>query len=41
VAAVNSIRRLKTLADSLDAQVWLTHDPHDWAKFPHAPGHLE
>lgn len=39
--AVDSIRRLKTIADGAGARVWLTHDPDDWAELPHAPGHLD
>jgi N-acyl homoserine lactone hydrolase len=37
IAAVDSIRRLKLLADSLGARVWISHDADDWAEFPHAP----
>jgi len=40
VAAVASIRRIKLLADSLDATVWITHDANDWAELPHAPAFL-
>ena len=29
--SVQSIRRLKQIANSLDAMVWITHDPTDWA----------
>ncbi|MGH6644243.1 MAG: N-acyl homoserine lactonase family protein, partial [Bradyrhizobium sp.] len=35
--AVQSIRRLKQLADSTQATVWISHDPDDWAQFRHAP----
>ncbi len=35
--AVRSIRRLKLIRESADAIVWITHDPEDWAEFPHAP----
>jgi len=36
-ASVRSLRRLKLLRDSADATVWITHDPEDWAEYPHAP----
>ena len=35
--AVQSIRRLKQIARGLDAMVWMTHDPSDWAEYRHAP----
>jgi N-acyl homoserine lactone hydrolase len=31
--AVRSIRRLRTVAEALDARVWVNHDPTDWARF--------
>lgn len=35
--SVRSIRKLKQLAHSLDAPIWMLHDPEDWAEFKHAP----
>jgi N-acyl homoserine lactone hydrolase len=35
--SVQSIRRLKQIAKSLDALVWMTHDPTDWTEYKHAP----
>lgn len=35
--AVQSLRRLKMLTESNDANVWISHDPEDWAQFGHAP----
>lgn len=31
--AVRSIQRLRTVAEALDAAVWVNHDPEDWARF--------
>lgn len=31
--AVQSVRRLRQLQSSLDAQVWIAHDPEDWQMF--------
>jgi N-acyl homoserine lactone hydrolase len=39
--SVQSIRRLKQIAKALNAQVWMTHDPSDWAEFKHAPAFYE
>jgi hypothetical protein len=35
--ATQSIFRLRALRDSLGARIWVSHDPEDWAEFPHAP----
>ena len=35
--SVQSIRRLKRLEESLQATLWISHDPEDWAAFRHAP----
>jgi N-acyl homoserine lactone hydrolase len=35
--AVRSIRKLKQAARSLNADIWMLHDPEDWARFKHAP----
>lgn len=39
--AVQSLRRIKYLTESLEATVWISHDPDDWAEFAHAPGYHE
>lgn len=38
-AAVTSLRRLRGIAESHDAEVWVAHDPDDWAHFG-APGEI-
>lgn len=38
--AVTSIRRLRQIADSRGADVWIAHDPEDWRAFA-APGCFE
>ena len=38
-AASASLRRLDALARELDAEVWVGHDPDDWARFG-APGRV-
>lgn len=35
--AIQSLQRLKTIRESADATVWITHDPDDWTDFAHAP----
>lgn len=40
-ASVASIRRLRRLRDSLEATVWISHDPEDWADLEHAPASYE
>lgn len=32
-SALRSLRRLKRLAEAEQAQVWIAHDPEDWARF--------
>jgi len=39
--ALRSLRKLKYLKESLDATIWISHDPDDWAEFAHAPGYYE
>ena len=39
--SVQSIRRLRQIARGLDAMVWITHDPADWAEYRHAPEFYE
>lgn len=41
VESLRSIRRLQLIRDSADATIWITHDPEDWAQFPHAPACFE
>lgn len=36
-ASVGSIKRLQHIAEACDANVWIAHDPEDWARFKHAP----
>jgi N-acyl homoserine lactone hydrolase len=33
--AVDSLRRIKQIRDKGEAQVWVMHDPEDWAELPH------
>lgn len=35
--AVDSIRRLRQISIANDADVWIAHDPDDWAQRSHAP----
>jgi N-acyl homoserine lactone hydrolase len=35
--SVRSIKRLQQIADAHQAEVWIGHDPVDWARFKHAP----
>ena len=39
--SVQSIRRLRQLAHSHDAMVWILHDPEDWAEYRHAPEYYD
>ena len=39
--SVKSIRRLRQLVRSLDAMLWLAHDPTDWSEYKHAPDFYE
>lgn len=41
VAASDSIRRLKNMQESGDVRLIISHDPEDWAEFPHAPVAIE
>ena len=41
VASLNSIRRVKALRIALEAEIWISHDPEDWAQFAHAPTALD
>jgi glyoxylase-like metal-dependent hydrolase (beta-lactamase superfamily II) len=38
---IQSIRLLRMLRDTQNAQVWINHDRHDWAMMPHAPKYIE
>ena len=38
-AAADSLRRLDALATDLNAEVWVGHDPEDWARFG-GPGRI-
>jgi N-acyl homoserine lactone hydrolase len=39
--ATLSLKRIKAIRDLQDATVWISHDPEDWAEFPHAPKAIE
>ena len=39
--SVQSIRRLRQIVNGLDAMLWVTHDPVDWAEYKHAPAFYE
>jgi glyoxylase-like metal-dependent hydrolase (beta-lactamase superfamily II) len=34
-----SLRKVKHLAERLDAEVFLTHDMEEWESYKHAPDH--
>jgi glyoxylase-like metal-dependent hydrolase (beta-lactamase superfamily II) len=36
-----SLRRLILIRDAWDAQIWVGHDPEDWAAWPHSPQFVE
>ncbi len=36
-----TIRRLQAIKEREEAIVWVSHDPQDWAEFPHAPAFLD
>jgi N-acyl homoserine lactone hydrolase len=36
-----SLRRLILIRDAWDAQIWVGHDPEDWATWPHSPQFVE
>ncbi|HKD67041.1 MAG TPA: N-acyl homoserine lactonase family protein [Candidatus Binataceae bacterium] len=40
-AAVLSMQRLKAIRDLQEAALIISHDPEDWAEFPHAPAPIE
>lgn len=39
--AAQSIYKLRALRESLQARIWVSHDPEDWAELPHAPRPIE
>ena len=39
--ASESIARLKRIQDLGEAKLWISHDPEDWAEFPHSPTAIE
>jgi N-acyl homoserine lactone hydrolase len=39
--ATLSLKRLKAIRDLQEATIWISHDPQDWAEFPHAPTAIE
>jgi N-acyl homoserine lactone hydrolase len=36
---VSSLHRLRAVAGEHDAEIWVAHDPDDWARFG-APGEI-
>lgn len=38
---IQSIRLLQMLRTAHDAQIWINHDPQDWAMMPHAPQSID
>lgn len=36
-AAVQSLQRIKRIAEAEEASVWISHDPDDWEQYKHAP----
>jgi N-acyl homoserine lactone hydrolase len=36
-AAITTLKRIKRMAESEELQVWINHDPDDWAQYQHAP----
>ena len=41
IQAVLSLKRLKAIRDLHEATLIISHDPEDWAEFPHAPAPIE
>jgi N-acyl homoserine lactone hydrolase len=41
LSAVESLRRIKRIAEAEEASIWITHDPDDWSEYAHAPGYYE
>jgi N-acyl homoserine lactone hydrolase len=41
VQSTLSLKRLKAIRDMHEATIWISHDPEDWADFPHAPKAIE
>jgi N-acyl homoserine lactone hydrolase len=41
LSAVTTLKRIKRMAESEEATVWITHDPEDWAEYQHAPSCYE
>lgn len=39
--AVLSLKKIKAIRDLHEAKIWISHDPEDWAEFPHAPKAIE
>ncbi|WP_375474733.1 N-acyl homoserine lactonase family protein [uncultured Jatrophihabitans sp.] len=40
-SSLQTLRRLKRIAEVEDTTVWITHDPDDWAEYKHAPACYE
>jgi N-acyl homoserine lactone hydrolase len=41
LSSVRTLQRIKRLAESEEASIWITHDPDDWAEYKHAPACYE
>jgi N-acyl homoserine lactone hydrolase len=41
LSSVRSLKRIKRMAESEEASIWITHDPDDWADYKHAPACYE
>lgn len=39
--AVQSLQRIKRIAEAEEASIWITHDPDDWKTYQHAPACYE
>ncbi len=39
--ALLSLKKIKMIRDMHEAKIWISHDPEDWAEFPHAPKAIE
>ncbi len=35
ISSVISLKRLKAMSELWDARIWISHDPEDWAEYPH------
>ena len=40
-SSLQTLRRIKRIAEGEEASIWITHDPDDWAEYKHAPACYE